>query len=122
MRAFVLSIVLVAASAAPSPQSSPPFELEEMTIAQLQEAVASGRYTARQLVDLYTARINQIDRSGPALRSVIELNPDALTIADSLDVERKSGKVRGPLHGIPILIKDNIDTYDKMMTTAGSLA
>src|SRR5215217_6928029 len=99
-----------------------PFELEEATVTQLQDAMASGRYTSRRLVELYTQRINAIDRSGPALRSVIELNPDALSIADTLDAERKAGRVRGPLHGIPLLIKDNIDTGDRMMTTAGSLA
>ena len=89
---------------------------------QLQQWMQSGRYTSRQLVDLYLARIEQIDRSGPALRSVIEVNPDALTIADALDAERKASGPRGPLHGIPVLIKDNIDTADRMMTTAGSLA
>ena len=98
------------------------FDLDEATIAQLQDAMASGRYTARRLVELYTARIEAIDRSGPALRSVIELNPDALSIADALDAERRTRGVRGPLHGIPVLIKDNIDTGDRMMTTAGSLA
>ncbi len=99
-----------------------PFPLDELTVAELQDAMAAGRYTARRLVELYTERINAIDRSGPALRSVIELNPDALSIADALDAERKSGRLRGPLHGIPVLIKDNIDTGDRMMTTAGSLA
>ena len=93
-----------------------------MTVAQLQEAMSAGRYTSRRLVDLYTERINAIDRNGPTLRSVIELNPDAPSIADTLDAERTSGRIRGPLHGIPILIKDNIDTGDRMMTTAGSLA
>jgi amidase len=99
-----------------------PFELEELTVSQLQDAMAAGRYTSRRLVELYTQRINAIDRSGPALRSVIELNPDALAIADALDTERRAGRGRGPLHGIPVLIKDNIDTRDRMMTTAGSLA
>ena len=89
---------------------------------QLQDAMTSGRYTSRRLVELYTARINALDRQGPELHSVIELNPDALSIADALDAERRSGRVRGPLHGIPVLIKDNIDTGDRMMTTAGSLA
>ena len=98
------------------------FELDEVTIAQLQEAMTSGRYTARRLVELYTARIEAIDRGGPTLRSVIELNPDALSIADALDAERRARGVRGPLHGIPVLLKDNIDTGDRMMTTAGSLA
>jgi amidase len=98
------------------------FELDEATIGQLQDGMRAGRYTSHRLVELYTGRINAIDRSGPTLRSVIELNPDALSIADALDTERKSGRVRGPLHGIPVLIKDNIDTGDRMMTTAGSLA
>ena len=84
--------------------------------------MTSGTYTARQLVDLYARRIDEIDRRGPTLRSVIVLNPDARSIADALDVERKSKGARGPLHGIPVLIKDNIDTADKMPTTAGSLA
>lgn len=98
------------------------FELDEATILQLQDAMASGRYTARRLVALYTERINAIDRSGPTLRSVIELNPEAPAIADALDAERRARGVRGPLHGIPVLVKDNIDTGDRMMTTAGSLA
>ena len=98
------------------------FELEELTVTQLQDAMAAGRYTSSRLVELYTERINEVDRSGPTLRSVIELNPDALSIAEALDAERRAGRRRGPLHGIPVLIKDNIDTRDRMMTTAGSLA
>jgi len=109
-------------SRAQQPGSSAAFELDELTLQQLQDAMTSGRYSSRRLVELYTARINAIDRQGAELRSVIELNPDALTIADTLDAERRSGRVRGPLHGIPVLIKDNIDTADRMMTTAGSLA
>ncbi|MFL5504140.1 MAG: amidase family protein, partial [Gemmatimonadaceae bacterium] len=100
----------------------PPFELEETTIADLQSAMASGRLTARSITQLYLDRIAELDRKGPTLRHVIEVNPDALAIADSLDQERKAGRVRGPLHGIPILLKDNIDTADRMTTTAGSLA
>jgi amidase len=120
-------VVLFACLAGPVPQAQQAltpaaFELDEMSVVQLQDAMASGRYTSRRLVELYTARIAAIDRQGPALQSVIELNPDALTIADALDAERRSGRVRGPLHGIPVLIKDNIDTADRMMTTAGSLA
>ncbi|HEX6808104.1 MAG TPA: amidase [Gemmatimonadaceae bacterium] len=99
-----------------------PFELEETTIAELQAGMASGKYTARRIAELYLARIDELDHKGPALNEVIELNPDALDIADSLDQERKSKGARGPLHGIPVLIKDNIATDDKMMTTAGSLA
>jgi amidase len=98
------------------------FELSELTVAQLQQAMRDGKYTSRRLVDLYLARIDAIDRNGPALRSVIEVNPQAREIADALDAERKSKGPRGPLHGIPVLIKDNIDTGDRMMTTAGSLA
>ena len=98
------------------------FELEEATIAALQGYLASGRYTARSLCDAYLARIDAVDRSGPTLRAVIELNPDAPAIAERLDGERRAGHVRGPLHGIPILIKDNIGTHDRMSTTAGSLA
>ncbi|MBW3128393.1 amidase [Hymenobacter profundi] len=98
------------------------FELHETTLNDLQQQLQSGQRTARSLVELYQQRIKAIDQSGPTLRSVIELNPDALRIADQLDQERKAGKVRGPLHGVPILIKDNIDTGDQMQTTAGSLA
>ncbi len=98
------------------------FELLEWTIPQLQEAMQSGRYTAAAITKLYIDRINNIDRDGPGLNSVIELNPEAINIAKELDKERADGKIRGPLHGIPILIKDNIDTADKMQTTAGALA
>lgn len=98
------------------------FELEEATIAQLQEWLRSGRYTARRLVELYTGRIGATDRQGPQLRAVLEQNPDAARIADDLDAERRAGRLRGPLHGIPVLIKDNLDTADRMHTSAGSLA
>jgi amidase len=98
------------------------FELNEESISTLQEKMTSGKYSAEQLTKIYLDRIDAIDKKGPAINSVIELNPDALSIAKSLDEERKSGKTRGPLHGIPILIKDNIDTADKMQTTAGALA
>lgn len=98
------------------------FELEEMTIADLQEEMQSGRLTASSITEMYLSRIDNIDRSNQMLRSVLEVNPDALAIADTRDAERKEGHVYGPLHGIPIIIKDNIDTADKMQTTAGSLA
>ena len=98
------------------------FELDEATVSQLQRDLASGKYTSRRLTELYLARIEQIDRSGPMINSVIEINPDAIAIADFLDVERKAKGARGPLHGIPVLIKDNIDTADRMRTSAGSLA
>jgi amidase len=113
------------ALAAPTESAPPqvkPFELEEITIPELQDGMKSGRFTARSLVEKYTARIDEIDKRGPAVNAIIELNPDALSIADALDQERKAKGPRGPLHGIPVLIKDNIDTADKMMTTAGSLA
>lgn len=96
--------------------------MREMTIAELQEAMTSGLYSARTITQMYLARIEALNRRGPMLNAVIEVNPDALAIAADLDVERQESGVRGPLHGIPILIKDNIDTADKMMTTAGSLA
>jgi amidase len=99
-----------------------PFDLDEKTITELQEGMIAGKFTARSLVELYRARIEEIDKQGPAVNSVIELNPDALDIADALDKERKDKGPRGPLHGIPVLIKDNIDTADRMATTAGSLA
>jgi amidase len=111
-----------AGSAAAQPQAVKPFELDEVTIAELRNAMNSGKFTARALVEKYLERIQDIDSQGPALNSVIELNPNALSIADSLDAERKSKGPRGPLHGIPVLIKDNIGTADAMMTTAGSLA
>jgi amidase len=103
-------------------EGAPVPELEEATIAQLQEGLVTGRWTAVDLVEKYLARIDGIDRSGPRINSVIELNPDAAAIAATLDRERKDKGSRGPMHGIPILIKDNIETADKMMTTAGSLA
>jgi amidase len=99
----------------------PTWQIEEATIAELQRLMAAGQLTARQLVRLYLDRIEGLDRQGPALRSILEINPQALMIADALDGERRSQGARGPLHGMPILLKDNIDTVD-MMTTAGSLA
>ena len=116
-----LALILAAAVQASAPAPAP-FPLEEATAAQLQEWMTSGRYTARQIAAMYLNRIDAIDRNGPSLHAVIEVNPDALAIADALDEERRTKGPRGPLHGIPILIKDNIDTADKMMTTAGSLA
>ena len=94
----------------------------ESTVAELQAGMQSGRYSAREVTEMYLARIESVDRRGPALNSVIEVNPEAIAIAESLDQERRAGRVRGPLHGITILIKDNIDTADRMQTTAGSLA
>ena len=109
-------------SAPPSPAPVPSFELEEITITELQDGMKSGKHTARSITEKYLARIQAVDKHGPVVNSVIEINPDALAIADALDKERKQKGPRGPLHGIPVLIKDNIDTADKMKTTAGSLA
>lgn len=106
---------------APSP-AVPGFEWEEATLATLQERMASGALTARALTAAYLARIEALDRKGPALHHVIETNPEALAIAEALDRERRAGGPRGPLHGIPVLLKDNIDTADRTTTTAGSLA
>ena len=97
----------------------PPVELEEATISTLQAAMSSGAATSRSITQGYLARIGDIDKK---LNSILELNPEVLAIADRMDAERKAGKVRGPLHGIPVLVKDNLDSADKMKTTAGSLA
>jgi amidase len=114
---------LMAATGArlPAP-GSPPFELEEMTIAEMARWLDAGRFSARYLVRRYIERIESLDRAGPTTNNVLEINPDALEIAQRLDAERSGGRRRGPLHGIPVIIKDNIDTADGMMTTAGSLA
>jgi amidase len=111
-----LAVISIAQAAAPS------FPLAEATIDELQAKMASGQLTARALTAAYLDRIAQVDRAGPKLNSVIELNPEALALAEGLDAERRAGRVRGPLHGIPVLLKDNIDTADRMATTAGSLA
>jgi amidase len=98
------------------------FELNEETISSLREKLSSGTYSSEQLVRMYLDRIESVDKNGHKLNAVIEINPEAIALAEIMDLEMKSGKSRGPLHGIPILIKDNIDTGDKMQTTAGSLA
>ncbi|MBI2404239.1 MAG: amidase [Gemmatimonadetes bacterium] len=127
-REFIERSTLAAAAAAaalprfelpPVQQAGP---LDEMTVAQLQADMQSGRRTSRSITQAYVRRIAALDRQGPSLRTVLETNPDALQIAEQLDAERKQGRVRGPLHGIPVIIKDNIDTHDRMQTTAGSLA
>ena len=102
--------------------SSSDIDLNEVTIDELQDKMKGGTLTSALITKWYLNRIDEIDKHGPALNSVIEINPDAISIAESMDAERKAGKSRGPLHGIPVLVKDNIDTGDKMMTTAGSLA
>jgi amidase len=96
--------------------------LDEVTSDMLQQKMQNKEYTSHSITELYLKRIDEIDKNGPKLNAVIELNPDALSIADAMDKERAAGKVRGPLHGIPVLIKDNISTGDKMHTTAGALA
>jgi len=122
----LLAVLLLASEIVPAAQAderaAASFELEETGIADLQQRMQAGELTAHAITQLYLDRVAAIDKTGPAINAVIELNPDALAIADQLDIERKSGKVRGPLHGIPVLIKDNIETADKMHTTAGSLA
>src|SRR6266404_3671305 len=117
---LAISETSIASSSATLPP--PAFELDELTIADLQSGMASGKYTAHSLARKYLDRIDDIDKHGPAINSIIELNPDALSIATELDKERRAKGARGPLHGIPVLIKDNIDTHDRMTTTAGSLA
>lgn len=96
--------------------------MDELTILEWQEGMDSGEFSARSITEMYLERIENLDRNGPTINAVIELNPDALSIADALDAERKEKGLRGPLHGIPVMLKDIIDTADKMMTTAGSLA
>ncbi len=98
------------------------FPFLEATIDILQQKMQSGEYTSQSITKIYLKRIAEIDKKGPALNAIIELNPEAITIAERMDAERKAGKVRGPLHGIPVLVKDNINTGDKMQTTAGALA
>ena len=98
------------------------FELNEESIASLQEKMAASKFSSEQITNLYLKRIEEIDKKGPLLNAVIELNPDAVSIAKTMDEERKAGKTRGPMHGIPVLIKDNINTADRMQTTAGALA
>ena len=125
------TLLLALPACQPKADSAPPaeasdsiasFPLEEATIPELREGMESGEYTARSITQMYLDRIAAIDQNGPTLQSVIEVNPDALSIADQLDEERQQGQLRGPLHGIPVLLKDNIDTDDQMETTAGSLA
>ena len=134
-RRFLQTTALGCAAAIGTPKSvmattpksktwTPPesFELDELTISELQQGLAAGKYTSKSLVRKYLERIADVDKSGPAINSVIEINREAEAIAETLDRERKAKGSRGPLHGIPILIKDNIDTADRMLTTAGSLA
>jgi amidase len=120
--AGVISAVAPSTTDGAGPGSAPTFDLEEITLTDLQAGMASGRYTSRGVVEQYLARIAAMDRAGPSLHSLIETNPEALDLAEQLDRERAAKGPRGPLHGIPVLLKDNIDTADRMTTTAGSLA
>jgi len=119
--AGITSMLLLACSDQPQPATAAN-QYDEYDVAMLQDAMESGALTARELVDYYLQRIDAIDRSGPEFRSIIEINPDAQSIADALDKERRSGTIRGPLHGIPVVLKANIGTADALATTAGSLA
>ena len=110
------------AAAQPAPAAPAPFELAGATVADLQAAMTSGQRTAVTIAQAYLARIDAVDRAGPAITAMIELNPDALAIAEALDRERREKGARGPLHGIPVVLKDNVDTADRMRTSAGSLA
>lgn len=98
------------------------FQFEEMTVAEMQKGYSDGKFTITEVVKSYLERIEEIDKNGPKLNSILEINPDALAIAKALNEELKNGKNRGAMHGIPVVLKDNIDTHDKMMTTAGSRA
>jgi amidase len=121
--AAAAALPLSAGAASDAPTAPPPaFPLEEATLTDLAAKLTSGEETSRSLAEKYIARIGALDRQGPALRSVLEINPDALAIADALDRERREKGARGPLHGIPILVKDNVGTADRMSTAAGSLA
>ncbi len=111
-----------AVPAAATPVQNPEFELAELDVVELQHRMASGQDSAASLCAKYLARIEALDRQGPSLHSVLETNPEVQAIAAALDAERKAGTVRGPLHGIPVLIKDNLATGDRMLTTAGSWA
>lgn len=96
--------------------------IEELTIGQLQQGYKEGKYTVQAVVKTYLDRINEIDKNGPNLNSIIEINPDAIGIAEELDKEAAAGKSRGPMYGVPVILKDNIDTHDRMPTTAGATA
>ena len=111
-----------AAHAMPPQPTRPPADIQERSVAELQSAMQRGELTSHALVQQYLERIESLDQRGPTLRHVLETNPEAFAIADALDAERRAGRTRGPLHGIPVLVKDNIDTADRMTTTAGSLA
>jgi amidase len=119
---YLFLAVLAAPATAGQRAADTSFPLQEATVEQLQRWMQEGRYTSVALTRLYLDRIQALDEAGPKVNAILEVNPDALAIAADMDRERREGKVRGPLHGIPVVIKDNIDTADRMMTTAGSLA
>jgi amidase len=121
-RTFLATAAAAVAAAQTACDPPPAFALEEVSLADLAGGLQQGRWTSAQLTESYLSRIQAVDRNGPRLNAVIELNPEASGLAQQLDRERKGGHIRGPLHGIPILLKDNIETGDRMRTTAGSLA
>ena len=122
MRRMFLGVLLAAAAAPIAPASARTVKVEEVSLEQAQALMTAGRTTSADLTRAYLDRIAAMDRKGPTLRSVIAVNPDAVAQARALDAERKAGRLRGPLHGVPVLIKDNVETADRMATTAGSLA
>lgn len=123
---FMIPLIFLVAGQTPSGTAqnsvSDSFRFEEQDITQIRLGYSNGTFTVKELVQAYLDRINEIDKNGPGLNSIIQINPDAIQIAEELDAEMKQGKVRGPLHGIPVVLKDNIDTHDKMATTGGSKA
>ncbi|MBD3662229.1 MAG: amidase, partial [Arenibacter algicola] len=122
---FILLLLQLSCQAPPEKKqavATEDFGFMELGIPELQQGYKDGTYTVKGVVEAYLKRIEEIDRSGPTLNSIIQINPDAIKNAEQLDLEMAQGNIRGPLHGIPILLKDNIDTHDKMATTAGSRA
>ena len=114
MAGAAVAVPIGEAAAQPAPAAPAPFELAGATVADLQAAMTSGQRTAVTIAQAYLARIDAVDRAGPAITAMIELNPDALAIAEALDRERREKGARGPLHGIPVVLKDNVDTADRM--------
>ena len=122
MKPLFLIIIFFLFSSCHNENSQKEFPYNEITISELRKGYSNGEFTVYDVISAYIKRINEIDQSGPKLNSIIEINPDALKIAKQLDVELSSGNIRGKLHGIPVILKDNIDAADKMSTTAGSRA
>ena len=118
--AILVFVLFLSCQVKDSSNKVSPFQLDEITITEIQQGYKDGTYSVRQIVQLYIDRIEEIDKKGPKTNAIILVNPDALQIADSLDKELAAGKIRGPMYGIPVVLKDNIDTHDKMPTTAGS--